>query len=400
MGSTSLARDLKRCNGYEIYDTSLNKVTRSEAEFDTNTFLIGPDVISKLKSGLKKARTLPGQLGLSKFEYLRSELSNNKYADNIFEFVDKSSNAIKVKVNNDNWYIYENRDNTLINYCEKIFTLTQKLNIDVLASTLSNSLRRRSKKFDYPDAEVITKWIELSKWFRVTGKSAEFLGDKGELTELETSVVNYLLKVESSLYPPIKERLLASGYKKPAVDKAITTSPLVFVDKSGSRKTFNYSLISKAGAVSDESPQISDRYQDFKNKLKTLFSQGTDVLGESFSRREQYILRKWLFDDNTSSYCAICGENFSASALVTAHKKKRSLCNESERVDPYVVFPLCVFGCDYLYESGAIKIKAGKVVACTDRKSNTQDAIRAKELSRRQIDEEWLKGDLSYFEDN
>lgn len=399
-GVLNLARDFGRCDGYDLYDSSLNKVARSEAEFDSNTFLVNPNVLSALKSGLKKARTLPGLLGLSRFEYLRSELGDTEITERVLAFVSESPDAIKARVGNEIWYIYENRDNTLINCCEKIFSLTDKLDIDVLSSTLQNALRRRSHTFDYPHVEVISEWIESSRWFRVNGKAVEFLGEKRDLTDIEQAIVYYLSSVEYSLYPPLKKHLLANGYSKLATDKAVTTSPLVSVDKSGQRKTYKYTLISKAGAVADHLPQVSSRYQDFRNRLKTLLATGTDVLGESFSRREQSILREWLFGNNSESYCALCGGRFSVSALVTAHKKRRSLCSESERVDPYIVFPLCVFGCDYLYESGTLKVLGGKVVAGKIRQSDAQDVLRVQELCGKELHEEWLRGDLTYFDGN
>lgn len=39
-GVLNLARDLNRCKEYDLYDTSLDRVSRFEAEFDSNTFLI------------------------------------------------------------------------------------------------------------------------------------------------------------------------------------------------------------------------------------------------------------------------------------------------------------------------------------------------------------------------
>ena len=398
-GVLNLARDLGRCYDYHLYDSSLNKVVRSEDEFDSNTFLVNPNSLSKLQSGLKNARTLPGLLGLSRFEDLRSRIGDTETAERVIAFVNESPDAIKVNAGDERWYIYEDRDNTLINHCEKIFNVTERLDIDVLSSTLQNTLRRRSPRpFNYPQAEVISEWIESSRWFRVTGQSVEFLGEKRDLTGIEQAVVEYLSSVEYSLYPPLKEHLLANGYHKPSADKAITTSPLVTVDKSGQRKTYKYTLISKAGAVSDYLPQALSAYQNCKNRLKTLLTAGTDVPGGALSRREQAILQKWLFGDNAESHCSICGGRFSVSALVTAHKKKRSICSESERVDPYIVFPLCVFGCDYLYESGALRILGGEVVAGKVRNSDTQDMVRVQELVGKELHEDWLRGDVAYFE--
>jgi hypothetical protein len=38
-------------------------------------------------------------------------------------------------------------------------------------------------------------------------------------------------------------------------------------------------------------------------------------------------------------------------------QEKRKDCTEHERTDPYIVMPLSVFGCDYLYEKRLIYIE-------------------------------------------
>jgi len=398
-GVLHLAHDLGRCNGYHLYDSSLRRVVRSEAEFESNTSLVNPNVLSELRSGLRQARTLPGLLGLARFEDLRTRIENAEIAERVISFVNESPDAVKVNAGDERWYVYEDRDNTLLNACGKIRSVSERLDIDVLSSTLRNALRRRSPgPFSFPQVEVISEWIESSRWFRVDGKSVEFLGEKRDLAEIEQAVVEYLSSVDYSLCRPLKEDLLAKGYSTSATATAIMASPLVAVDKSGQRTKYTYTLISKAGTVRDRPPQALNRYQGFRNRLKTLLAAGTDVHGVSLSRREQAILREWLFGDDVESHCAICGRRFSVSALVAAHKKRRSICSESERVDPYIVFPLCVFGCDHLYESGALKILRGEVVAGKVRRSDAQDMVRVQELVGRELHEDWLRGDVAYFE--
>lgn len=396
-GILNLARDLGRCDGYSLHDSALEQLSRSEAEFDSKTFLIHAKSLPDLKEGLRKARTLPGTLGLSRFEYLRSEVSNEQTYKNILSLIQADAKAVRINTENGTWYIYEDRDNTLINSCEKIFTLADSLNIDTLASTLQNSLRRRSNKHEYPKAEVILEWIQRSKWFKVSGDAVEFIGEKGVLTDLEKSVTEYLSDRDYALYPELSEHLSKRGHGKPAIDKAVTTSPLVAVDKSGQRKSFKYSLISKTGAINIDN-ETANRYSTFKNRLKSLLAIGTDRPVEGMARREQAILREWLFGDSTKAECAICQETFSTNALVAAHKKKRTLCSDAERVDPYIVFPLCVFGCDYLFETGALKIKEGKVVLGKYDQIGTTDYHRAQSLCGKALLPKWIRGDSSYFE--
>ena len=86
------------------------------------------------------------------------------------------------------------------------------------------------------------------------------------------------------------------------------------------------------------------------------------------------------------------------SALVAAHKKKRTLCNPAERRDPDIVMPLCVFGCDFLYENRHVIVDDGVVIRgdledCTE-------AVRecAERLDGRKIRDRWLAGKPWYFD--
>lgn len=399
-GLLNLGRDLHFCEGFDLYDNELAKLSRSEAEFDDNTYLIHRDTLSKLKRGLKKAKTLPGLLGLSKVEYLRSELGNGVETERVIQFIRGASDICIINEEGEEWYIFEDRENTLINSCEKVYSLTSLCDLSILAVTLQNSLRRRSHRYEYPKADLILAWIEQSKWFLVEQNAVKFLGEKRELTEIEEAAVEYLKKSEFIYYTEFRDYLLELGYGKPAADKIITTSPLVTVNKAGERRNYTYQLIVKAAKIAEKSKESLSQYQIFKNRLKEVLTVGTDSRSESIVRREQSILREWLFRDQDISECAICEELFSVTALVTAHKKKRTRCNDSERVDPYVVFPLCKFGCDYLYEEGLIRIVDGVVHVGDVPTENTEGARQASSLAGRKIDKRWIKGSKSYFRRN
>lgn len=86
------------------------------------------------------------------------------------------------------------------------------------------------------------------------------------------------------------------------------------------------------------------------------------------------------------------------SALVAAHKKKRSICTEAERSDPFIVFPLCLFGCDYMYESGVLVVEAGVVRASVISTDAFDVDTIARGLDGRLIDSRWLKGNDDYFD--
>lgn len=103
-------------------------------------------------------------------------------------------------------------------------------------------------------------------------------------------------------------------------------------------------------------------YNDFVEVTKKLEIQETDELTKGYRRKEQSFLRQNLFGRQTTFSCACCGKNYPVSFLITAHIKKRNLCNTEERLDTNVVIPMCKFGCDDLFEKGYVSVKDGKFV--------------------------------------
>ena len=166
-------------------------------------------------------------MGLSRLENLEKEIGGDIVYQRVMTFVRESPRVAKVKYKSENWYMYEDRENALINFCEKIFTLADRIDINVLASVLRNALRRRSHKYTYPSEAVIREWIDRSKWFKVSGLSVEFLGESSDLNEIEKTVVDFLSSRDHSSYPSLRDHLASDGYGKPAIDKAVTTSALV-----------------------------------------------------------------------------------------------------------------------------------------------------------------------------
>lgn len=396
-GLLNLGRDLNAAADYKFVDHELSKLSRAEAEFDEKTFVGTRSAVEALRRAYKNAKKLPGLLGLASREYLHDEIGSEA-AEKIWRFMELSGEVEFIQHDDQQWYIFENRDNTLVNSCEKICSLSSENDVQALAETLSNALRRRSHKYGYPSSEIVREWIYRSKWFEVTDGAASFLGASNPLTDIEEAVVAYLTGKGAVKYPPLKDHLLGLNFTKPTVDKAVTASPLVYVDRTGARKTHTYTLISEVQFSSNPSVDPNARYRYFSNRLKRLLTTGgTDVLREELKRREQSILREWVFGDKLTEKCAICGKEFSVNALITAHKKKRAICTESEKTDPRVVFPLCVFGCDYLYESGMVRIANGKAVSTCKASEDTADASAAKAVDGNVIDEKWIEGRASYF---
>jgi hypothetical protein len=88
----------------------------------------------------------------------------------------------------------------------------------------------------------------------------------------------------------------------------------------------------------------------------------TDIYTVTKRRAEQPQLRKLLGLDKGPKQCAICGHMISKELLVAAHIKKRSKASDDERKDASIVVPMCILGCDALFEQGLIGVYEGSVV--------------------------------------
>lgn len=74
-------------------------------------------------------------------------------------------------------------------------------------------------------------------------------------------------------------------------------------------------------------------------------------------RLEQKYLRELLFGEKAKYKCAICNRLLPVELMVAGHIKQRSECTFKEKKDFYnIVFPVCLLGCDSLYEKGFLGV--------------------------------------------
>lgn len=116
-------------------------------------------------------------------------------------------------------------------------------------------------------------------------------------------------------------------------------------------------ILSELNLLSDTYlPQVSrEEAESAVLKLET-----TERSVTSNARMEQSWLRSQLFGSNTVFQCACCKKRLNVDLLVTAHIKPRKDCSLHERLDRKIVFPLCKFGCDELYEKRIIIVESGE----------------------------------------
>jgi hypothetical protein len=399
-GLFNLMDDLGMDNNYGIYSPNLDleEATRNSLDRYEQNFIVNNNDAKIVRSIFKKAQKLPGRTGIANLNYLEKEFKNyNVYANLLSDLIKYSDNAwIKIEGEN-SWFLFENKNNILINYSEKVFSVINICDAKRLAEAYKNALNRRTNKYPYPPIEIILDYLRSSIYFENNKDMLTFIGETNELNGIEKEVFEFLKTKSSIRYPELRSYLELKQYGEPYIRKVITSSPLVYVDKNKGRYNHEYSLVSKPKEIFHEDDLLNNRYKQFVLKMRNISIRGTDETVEQKRRREQRLLQQWLFEDKNQEYCAICGKRFSVNALVAAHKKRRSDCNEAERLDPHIVFPLCVFGCDYLYENKYLIIEDGFIKEGLPIKEKGYEQDFVKKLVGRKINDEWLMGPETYF---
>ena len=348
-GLFNLMQDVGIPNDYDIFTLvtgrpGLHPATRNTLSRTGEPFIMPPSDVARVTPLFRRARTLPGQYGIANLAYLDESPDQNTFATYrplLIDLIRQSPFAWFRETPDAFWFNFEDRDNVLNNYGEKVFSIIGNCEVHRLAEVFHNALDRRSQNHPYPPVELIEQYLHSSKYYEVEEDKVRFVGrDDNGLTDIERDVVDYLRDRGTVSRRDVRSHLSGRGYSNALITKAINASPFVYVDKRKGPQHYEYSLVGTPGA-------FLDRYYEHLRALARL--EQTDAPVETKWRREQPILQRWLFEGKIKENCAICGDEHMVSALRVAHKKKRSQCTEAERRDPYIVMPVCVFGCDFLY---------------------------------------------------
>lgn len=142
------------------------------------------------------------------------------------------------------------------------------------------------------------------------------------------------------------------------------------------------------GVSEEDLAKQSNKFKD----AASLDNQSTTTV-----RLEQGLLRKNLFQGKKTEKCSICGKTLPVNLLVAAHIKKRSICDNEERLDfKHIATPMCKFGCDDLYEKGYIYVEEGTILI-NEKKYITDDL---KETLHKLDNKDcigWTEGNAKYF---
>ena len=113
------------------------------------------------------------------------------------------------------------------------------------------------------------------------------------------------------------------------------------------------------------STEISEVISEIENE------ESLDTETKGSGRKEQRKLRELHLKNRKTGTCSICGSELPSNLLVAAHIKKRSKCTLDEKKDlANVATPMCVLGCDALFEKGYIGVNEGKVASIKPAQTN------------------------------
>ena len=385
---------------FKVYNLDIEAASENDFLHKEKLLIIKNGKQEKLRTRMKELKTLPGIHGMVNFLDVISK--NNWLYDDIplYQSLIQHSETAKVFFetgNHNMWYMFENRDNIIINSLGKVVNVTNQVKVDILAETIHSDISKRSLQKNIPSVSIIKQYLLSSSKIELNGEYAIINVDKSNLTDIESDIYNYFITENkfTVTFSELNSYLENKGYSEPTRKQKLYHCPFLYVDKSYGVRNYQLKLISQFSPQNSFEEKLNN-YEKYKNLLKRLHGK-TDINRHVKQRTEQYLLKRWLFQNKETEECAICGRTFSIKSLVAAHKKKRANCTEDERTDPNIVMPVCLFGCDHLYEHEYIRIYSGQIhIQNTDALQDSEKEYLLA-LENRKVDHRFLEGSESYF---
>ena len=378
---------------YEIYTTELKPLPKAEHAQKTD-FILQKSMLPEISKLYNIVRNAPGQNGIANLATVLGGIKDGeRHRQLIIELIMNSYDTWFNEDRGDFWYVFEKYGkNRIRNFNKKVFSVVDSCETEPLIEAYYNclsSLRKgkssSGRKYMCPPKHVLRQYLNQSTQSTHAKGRLSFVGEVTTLNPIEEDVVECFVEKDYAKYDELKQYLLSKDHNMPYIDANVFKSFMIY--KSGHRPEISYSFV---GRINQET-----RYDRIHAKLKNLPS--TEIERLTSGRAEQRLLRLWLFMDNEHGRRGLCGDIFSSKALVAAHKKPRTECDEHQKRDPSIVMPMCVFGCDSLYERGHVWIQNGFVAPGLPVETDGPEKELVAKLIGRKIDDKWLKGPNTYF---
>lgn len=155
---------------------------------------------------------------------------------------------------------------------------------------------------------------------------------------------------------------IAAGYKENNVVQGFDVLPRLKSDAVLDA----LDLSSAIGAVVVTPPEA-----DAARRRLLQLGQELDLPVASRRRAEQSLLREIMLGSKREAPCALCSRILPIDLLVVGHIRKRHSCDASQKLDEANTMPICLLGCDKLFENGYVNVDdRGTVCAANGRKWN------------------------------
>ena len=398
-GLLNLIKDSGGRGDYDIYTPTFKVATRHTMDKFEDYLVMSKDCLDAAVTVRRQARRFHRKYGMARLVDLFASLNTPDDP----EIVRAIEHALRLseegwmeEIDGRQWYLFEDQKHVLRNYSDKVFSVVDACDIDELTTVYKKSLHQRKQDYDFPTEDVVRRYFQTSRAYSVTGSVVRYCYEaSGGLNPIERDVVRCLKDLEhgtdhATLYGTLK----ASGHNDNLIERTIYFSPLISTDKKAGRGRYVYSLIGTASH--QQGPDVEERYLEYRRRLAALSD--TDSSHETTFRREQRILREWLFGGEDSVRCAMCNRLYPVHALVAAHKKDRSGCSHSTRIDPHIVMPLCYFGCDFVYGKRYVVVEGGVIVRGAPLVQGDAVWDYVERLVGTRLDEKWVRGHEWYFQ--
>lgn len=203
-------------------------------------------------------------------------------------------------------------------------------------------------------------------------------------------------------------RMAVVEYKELAAPMALVSIPEKLRLQQGGPGPFDKNLAVKVGYLwpidqpllraievdSGFAPSSSDEQPPVPGGQS--YSGDLDIPASVIQRGEQAALRSFLFGSATLAECALCGATFPVAYLRAAHIKPRYACIDSERRDfEHIAMPACLFGCDALFEFGAVYVDDDGLIQAAGSLSSSADSRRQLIVGR--VCKAYAQGSAAYF---
>lgn len=224
-----LIQDLGGAKGLKFFDCKFVELSRPALSRCEECFITSKADAKIYRKTMCATRTLPGVIGIAEVGQIDpTPLSMKHYR----KAIEMDPTSWVYHSGDKMYFMYEERDNVLINSAEKVFAVHDCVRIKRLADSMLNALAKRSTKYSFPSRDLIERYLSESRHFEVNDGFISFKGEQGNLTEIETDTVIFLNQKKMTTFRPLRDYLLSRGHSRMNIHVAANYSSLVHLTKN------------------------------------------------------------------------------------------------------------------------------------------------------------------------